>query len=303
MGNLVHFFYKPNFRIINIIITLITMEYTKLNCSLQPDNEVNREILVAELGNVGFESFTETDELVEAYIQTPDFSDNALLHLFPADFTLFQFSFTSEIIPDQNWNKVWEKNYFQPLLIADRCLIRAPFHTDFPKAEFEIVIEPGMAFGTGNHETTSLMISEILNQDLNGKTVLDMGCGTGILSILASMRGADKITGIDIDSWATNSAIENAKYNNISNLGVILGGAEAIPDKKFDFIYANIQRNILLNDMPQYCKVLKKGGELIMSGFYNEDLESIKVRATELGLHFRKFAENENWITAVFTSK
>lgn len=279
------------------------MEYIKLNCHIQPDTEINREILVAELGNIGYESFTETDELVEAYIPTSDFSDNALSDLFPIDFSGFQFTWTAENIPDQNWNEVWEKNYFQPLVIAERCLIRAPFHTDYPKAEYEIVIEPGMAFGTGNHETTSLMISEILKQDLNGKTVLDMGCGTGILSILASMRGADNITGIDIDSWATNSTIENATYNNISNLNVIQGGADTIPDAKFDFIYANIQRNILLNDMPQYCNALKRGGELIVSGFYSGDLEPIKVRAAELGLQFRRATENENWIAAVFTSK
>ena len=279
------------------------MEYIKLNCHIQPDTEINREILVAELGNIGYESFTETDELVEAYIPTPDFSDHALQDLFPIDFSGFRFTWTTENIPDQNWNEVWEKNYFQPLVIAERCLIRAPFHTDYPKAEYEIVIEPGMAFGTGNHETTSLMISEILKQELKGKTVLDMGCGTGILSILASMRGADKITGIDIDSWATNSTIENAIYNNISNLNVIQGGADTIPDAKFDFIYANIQRNILLNDMPQYCKALKPDGELIMSGFYSDDLEPIKIRAAELGLLFKRFTENENWIAAVFTSK
>jgi len=279
------------------------MEYTKLNCSIHPDSEVNREILIAELGNIGYESFTETDDLVEAYIPTPDFSENSLHQLFQVDFSLFQFSWNSEIIADQNWNEVWEKNYFQPLVIAKRCLIRAPFHIDYHKAEYEIVIEPGMAFGTGNHETTSLMISEILKQELNGKTVLDMGCGTGILSILASMRGADKITGIDIDNWATNSTIGNALYNNISNLEVILGGAEKIPDKKFDFIYANIQRNILLNDMHQYRNALKRGGELIVSGFYLGDLEPIKVRAAELGLQFRRSTENKNWVAAVFTSK
>lgn len=279
------------------------MEYIKLNCHLQPDTETNREILVAELGNIGYESFTETDELVEAYIQTADFSDDALIHLFPVDFPGFQLSWTSEIIPDHNWNEVWEKNYFQPLVIADRCLIRAPFHTDFPHAEYEIVIEPGMAFGTGNHETTSLMISEILQQDLKGKAVLDMGCGTGILGILASMRGADTVTGIDIDNWATKSTIDNATYNNIFNLEVIQGGAEALPDKNFDVIYANIQRNILLNDMSQYCKVLKQGGELIMSGFYIEDLEPIKIRAVELGLQFNRFSEIDKWVAAVFTSK
>ena len=279
------------------------MEYTKINCSLQPDTEINREILIAELGNAGCESFTETDEFVEAYIPTADFSETALIKLFPMDFSYFKFSYTSEVIPDQNWNEVWEKNYFQPLVIADRCLIRAPFHTDYPQTEYEIVIEPGMAFGTGNHETTSLIIAKIFEQDLIGKTVLDMGCGTGILGILASMRGAKKIIGIDIDTWAINSSVENAAYNKVQNLEMILGGAEAIPDTKFDFIYANIQRNILLNDMPQYCKALKQGGELLMSGFYADDLESIKERALELGLKFKNFTENEKWVVAAFTSK
>jgi ribosomal protein L11 methyltransferase len=279
------------------------MEYTKINCSLQPDSEINREILIAELGSIGFESFTETDKLLEAYIPTVDFSDDALTNLFSTGFQNFQVSCTTEIIPDQNWNEVWEKNYFQPLMIAGRCLIRAPFHTGYPNAEYEIVIEPGMAFGTGNHETTSLMISEILKQDLSGKTVLDMGCGTGILGILASMRGAGSITGIDIDDWATKSTSENAALNHVSNFEVIQGGADAIPNKKFDFIYANIQRNILLNDMPYYRKALKKGGSLIMSGFYFDDIGSMKERAVELGLEFGRFTENNKWVTVVFTSK
>lgn len=279
------------------------MEYTKINCKIEPDIEINREILIAELGNIGYESFVETDDLVEAYIPSADFSNDDLSTLFPVGYPGFQFSFSSETIPDQNWNEVWEKNYFQPLMIADRCLVRAPFHTDYPKAEYEIVIEPGMAFGTGNHETTSMMISVILEQNLIGKTVLDMGCGTGVLSILASMRGADTVTAIDIDSWAINSVTENAALNNVSNLEVIQGGAELLKDKKFDFIYANIQRNILLNDMPQYCKVLKQGGELIMSGFYVDDLEPVKKRAIELGLQFIRFTENQKWVAAVFTSK
>jgi len=279
------------------------MEYTKINCSLKPDSEINREILIAELGNIGYESFTETAELVEAYIPTVDYSEENLRNLFTVDFQYFEWSFSSEVIPDQNWNEVWEKNYFQPLMIADRCLIRAPFHTGYPNAEYEILIDPGMAFGTGNHETTSLMIAEILKQDLSGKTVLDMGCGTGILGILASMRGADSVVGIDIDSWATKSAVENTTLNHISNFEVIQGGAETIPDKVFDFIYANIHRNILLNDMSQYCKVLKLGGKLMMSGFYINDIESIKERAKELGLEFCRFSENEKWVVVVFTLK
>lgn len=279
------------------------MEYTKTSWKIEPDSEINREILVAELGSIGFESFTETDEIIEAYIVSKEFSENALNELFSEDFKLFTNTYTVEIIPDQNWNEVWEKNYFEPLMVGERCLIRAPFHTNYPASEYEIIIEPGMAFGTGNHETTSLMINEILNQDQNGKTILDMGCGTGILSILASQRGAKTITGIDIDSWAINSTIENAATNGIKNLEIIEGGAEIIPEKEFDIIYANIQRNILLNDMPQYAKVLKKGGELIMSGFYLTDLDSIRNRATDLGLIFSRFTENNNWVAAIFTSK
>ncbi len=279
------------------------MEYKKVNCKIEPDTEINREILMAELGYIGFESFTETDESVEAYISSADYSEDDLISLFPSDYPHFKFSSVSETIPDQNWNEVWEKNYFQPLIIDNRCLIRAPFHTGYPTTEYEIVIEPNMAFGTGNHETTSLMISEILEQNLTGKTVLDIGCGTGVLSLLASMRGAAGITAIDIDNWATKSTSDNAASNNVSNIEVIEGGAESIPDKKYDFIYANIHRNVLLNDMPDYQKVLKPGGELIMSGFYTNDLETIKKRAIESGLQFSRFAEKENWVAAVFTSK
>ena len=277
------------------------MEYTKTSCKIVPDTENNREILIAELGNIGYESFTETVELVEAYVVSGEFSEETLLNLFSAGYLPFTTSFTFEKIPDQNWNEVWEKNYFQPLIIANRCLIRAPFHTNYPEAEYVIIIEPGMAFGTGNHETTSLMINEILNQNLEEKTVLDMGCGTGILSILASQRGAEKITAIDVDSWAINSTFENAANNRISNLEILQGGAEAIPEQKFDFIYANIQRNILLNDMPFYIKALKRGGELIMSGFYLDDLQLIKEKAIQLGLKFQRFSENETWVAATFT--
>ena len=279
------------------------MEYLKTSCILHPDTEINREILVAELGSIGYESFTETSDCLEAYIVATDFQKEALLHLSSFDIPEFKVSFTNETIPDQNWNEVWEKNYFQPLVIANRCVIRAPFHVNYPTAEYEVVIEPNMAFGTGNHETTSLMISEILNQNLVGKTVLDMGCGTGILSILAAKKGAEKIIGIDIDQWAINSSVDNAAINKVSNLEIIQGGAEVIPAIKFDFIYANIQRNILLNDMYLYSKALEKDGELIMSGFYLADLEAIKALADELGMLFLRFSEIDKWVAAVFTWK
>ena len=279
------------------------MEYTKVNCTIQPDTEINREILIAELGNIGFESFNETEDAVESYIPSCYFSKDEVIKLSHNDYLTFRIDFTTDTIVDQNWNEIWEKNYFKPLLIADKCLIRAPFHNEYPIAEYEIIIEPGMAFGTGNHETTCLMMEEILKENLIGNTVLDMGCGTGILSILASMRGAASVTSIDIDQWAIKSTIENASLNNIKNLVVISGGAELIPVQMYDHIYANIQRNILINDMPYYCKALKSGGKLIMSGFYSHDLIPIKKRASELGLLFERFAEKEQWVVGVFTSK
>jgi ribosomal protein L11 methyltransferase len=182
-------------------------------------------------------------------------------------------------------------------------LIRAPFHTDYTNAEYEIIIEPGMAFGTGNHETTCLMIEEILEENLIGKTVLDMGCGTGILGILSSKKGATSITSIDIDQRAINSTIENSFNNSIDNLEIVIGGAEFIPDKKYDFIYANIHRNILINDMHFFFNALKPLGKLVMSGFYTDDLNPIKHHAINLGLQFERFTEKENWVVAVFTSK
>ena len=279
------------------------MEYTKVSLQLQPDTEINREILIAELGDMGYESFTETEKVVESYIPSNEFSWDNLFNLSNNEYLKFKLLFSKETLPDENWNEIWEKNYFKPLIIAEKCLIRAPFHIEYPHAEYEIIIDPGMAFGTGNHETTSLMIREILSEKLDGKYVLDMGCGTGILGILASKKGAKSITGIDIDQWAINSAIENSSLNRIENLNVLLGGAELIYPKKYDYIYANIQRNILINDMPRYSQALRPGGELVMSGFYLTDLISIETRAMELGLHLERFAELENWAIGVFTSK
>lgn len=286
-----------------VILFYYSMEYTLVNCTIQPDNEINREILIAELGSIGFESFSETETTVESYVPSSDFLLESLIKLSYDDHLDFKFHYTIDTIPDQNWNEEWEKNYFKPLLIADKCLIRAPFHSDYTNAEYEIIIEPDMAFGTGNHETTSLMIEEILEESLIGKTILDMGCGTGILGILAAKRGATSITSIDIDQRAINSTIKNSHTNSIDNLEVVLGGAEFIPDKKYDIIYANIHRNILINDMHSYFNALKPLGKLVMSGFYTEDLKPIQHQASNLGLQFERFTERDKWIVAVFTLK
>jgi ribosomal protein L11 methyltransferase len=276
------------------------MEYTKITCTLNPDKGLARELLIAELGNIGFESFVETEETIEAYIPSKDFYPELIGvdSLQKSDY--FHFDYTLEVIADQNWNEVWEQNYFEPLLIEDECLVRAPFHDTFPAARYEIVINPRMAFGTGNHETTHLMIKAMLEIELQNKIILDMGCGSGILSILASMKGAREIIAIDIDEWSFNNTLENAELNNIINIRVLLGDAGLLTDQSFDTILANIQRNILLQDMAAYLTVLNPGGELIMSGFYMTDLEAIKEKAASLGMTFVQSYERSTWCAAVF---
>ncbi len=277
------------------------MEYTKLNCILTPDNELARELLVAELGSIGFESFVETQELLEAYIPSKDFAPDLLASAQFQESKFFHFQYSFEVIADQNWNEIWEKNYFEPLLIENQCLIRAPFHETYPNARYEIVINPRMAFGTGNHETTHLMIKAMLEIDLKEMMVLDMGCGSGILSILASMKGATEITAIDIDEWSYNNTIENAALNNTKNILVSLGDASLLSNQQFDMVLANIQRNILLQDMPAYRKVMKTDGILVMSGFYEADLIAIHEKAAELGMKLGSTYERSGWYAAVYT--
>ena len=207
---------------------------------------------------------------------------------------------SKELIKSRNWNEEWEKNYFKPLVIAEECLVRSPFHKKYPHCRYEIVIEPNMAFGTGNHETTLMMLEAILKEDLKGKSVLDMGCGTGILGILASMKGATQITAIDIDNWSVKGTHENAIRNHIKNLKVRKGDAETVENEKFDLILANIQKNVLLNDLPVYSKCLNENGKLFMSGFFTEDIPEIKRKAEKVELSETGFTAKNNWVASFF---
>lgn len=274
------------------------MKYTKSIFKLNPDNETNREILVAYLSALAFDSFDDSEDQIngfypEATVEKVEIE--AVLCELP-----FEVSFTQEAMPDINWNQEWEKNYFKPLLIADSCLIRAPFHTEFPKADYEIIIEPNMAFGTGNHETTSLMIEHLLELNVDGLDVLDMGCGTGILGIFASMLGAQTVTGIDIDSWAFESVVENCRLNTIGNMEAFIGDASLLGNKTYDLILANIQKNIILADIEKYASVLNEDGILIVSGFYKNDLEDILGKASELFLRKLIIKEKNNWVACSF---
>ena len=264
------------------------------------DNEIINDVLASELGEIGFESFTSNENGLTAYISEKLYDTEAIkdkITSFPLGPVTF--AYIEKFIVSKNWNEAWEKNYFQPIRIGNECIIRASFHEAVPDITHTIIIDPKMAFGTGNHETTFLMISEILKLDLEGKEVLDMGCGTAVLAILASMKGAAPITAIDIDEWAYRNAKENVALNNTDNIEVLLGGAEILGNQSFDVILANINRNILLKDIPSYASVLRKGGSLIMSGFYKEDIPIIREKCEKSGLSFSRFSELDNWVCVV----
>ncbi len=276
------------------------MNYKKITIEITPFQEWLRDVLAAQLGEIGFDSFVDTETGFEAYIPAPGFNTEALDSVIAEFKDNAVFDIKTETIEDKNWNEEWEKNYFEPLIIAGECVIRAPFHTNYPEAKYEIVIEPNMAFGTGNHETTSLIVESILENSFTGKTVLDMGCGTGILGILSAMKGAKKVTAIDIDEWSYNATIENARLNNIENIDVKLGDASLLGTEKYDVIFANIHKNILLNDMQTYVENLRPGGVLIMSGFYTDDINDIKTKAENLGLTDTGYQVKNNWVAHTF---
>ena len=270
------------------------MSYIQILFYLKNNEEYVSDILSAQLADLGFESFVNTADGLEAYIKKQIFSKEHLDTLVK-DFEYSELSYKTIEVEDKNWNEEWEKHYFEPILIDNKCVIHSSFHQNVPQAEFDIIINPKMAFGTGHHETTSLMISKILQADLCGKTVLDMGCGTSVLAIFAKMRGAASLTAIDIDDWCVENSLENIKLNKMDGIEVLLGGAELLSGRHFDVIFANINRNILLADMAEYIACLPPDGELYMSGFYSEDVPVIKEKALSLGMKFVDFQEKNNW--------
>lgn len=268
--------------------------YLGFHFSVEP-KELGSEILVAELGELPFESFIDSDSGIVAYIQKQFWTENILDDLHILSSAEFQVSYTIEEIDQVNWNEEWEKN-FEAIEVDGICHVRAPFH---PKtdAKFDIVIEPKMSFGTGHHETTHMMIQHLLETDIAGKKTLDMGCGTAILAILAEMKGAQPIDAIDIDNWCYLNSIENAERNNCTQITVYEGDADLLKGKKYDLIIANINRNILLNDMQTYVDCLNKEGVLLLSGFYSDDIPFIDASCTEKGLTYVKKFERNNWVS------
>ncbi|KJD31445.1 ribosomal protein L11 methyltransferase [Tamlana nanhaiensis] len=256
------------------------------------------EILIAELGYAGFESFVETEEGVTAYIQKEEWHEAILEDIQILSSDEFDISFTFEDIEQTNWNAEWEKN-FNPIVVDDTCAVRAPFHEAF-NVEYDIVIEPKMSFGTGHHETTHMMIQHILKNDFKGKSVLDMGCGTGVLAILAEKKGAKPLDAVDYDNWCYLNSLENVERNNCEHITVIEGDASVLKGKSYDIIIANINRNILLQDMETYVSCLNKGGSIYLSGFYNDDIPMITAECEKHLLKFEEKLERNNWVSLKF---
>lgn len=273
------------------------MVYLEFDFSIIP-TETASDILVAELGALGFESFVEKENGLLAYILKEEWTGKSLDELFILQNPNFKISWQFKEIAQQNWNAEWEKN-FHPIEINDDCRVRAPFHPSKP-VTFEIVIEPKMSFGTGHHETTHMMLQLLLEQSLAGKTVLDMGCGTGVLAILSELKGATDLEAIDIDPWCVENTIENVERNQCNAIKTQLGDAAILGDKNYDLIIANINRNILLADIPTYVACLKPGGILLLSGFYLEDLEQITAKCADNQLKFEKNLLRNNWVAAKY---
>lgn len=275
------------------------MNYIELSISVEP-KELGSDILIAKLAEIGFESFVGSEDGFDAYILEREYAAaavNVLLDSFSETLTIRT---TSKVIPRKNWNEEWESN-FQPIEVSGKCSIRAPFHEVKSGFDYNIIIEPKMSFGTGHHQTTQLMIQKLMQLSVKEKSLLDMGCGTGVLAILASMMGASPVTAIDIDDWSYENSVENVERNNRDNVFVHKGDIQKIAGKLFYTILANINKNVLLADMISYFKSLEDDGSIVLSGFFDTDVDDIKKEASKIGLKFESMLLNEQWALLHFT--
>lgn len=277
----------------------MSLRYIEYNFTIEPRDPA-AEILIAELGLFGFESFVETETGLLAYIPSKEHSEDVINEIQILKSDEFIVEYSVKTIEQTNWNEEWEKN-FTPINVDNKVYVRAPFH-DASTMDYEIVIEPKMSFGTGHHETTHMMIQHLLDLDLTHKSVLDMGCGTGILAIFAAMKNARPVDAIDIDEWCVENTNENIEKNNCEFISVFLGDAHLLKNQKYDIIIANINRNILLQDLASYKRCINSNGILLLSGFYTEDEPLLQSKAKELEFEFLKKLERNNWLSLQFRS-
>lgn len=272
-------------------------DYVEVRLDLEPFPGTDAtDLLAGMLGDIGYESFVPDDRGLTAYVAAGAYDADALdavLDEFPFDCKI---SRLSETVEGRDWNEEWERNYFRPIVVGDRCVIHSSFHTDVPQAQYDIVIDPKMAFGTGHHSTTSLILGRLLDLDLEGRAVTDMGTGTGILAILAAMRGASPVTGIEIDEFAYTNAVENVALNGHAEIRLINGDASALADVPVaDVFIANINRNVITADIDRYAARLHSGGTMLLSGFYVEDIPVVAEAAERVGLVKESYTEHDRW--------
>lgn len=270
-------------------------DYAELRIDAEPCSEEITDLLAAFLADTGYESFVPDEHGLTAYVINDNYNAETVAGIL-ADFPITaDFSTTCNIVEGKDWNEEWEKHYFKPIVIAGKCAIHSSFHTDVPEAEYDIVIDPKMAFGTGHHSTTNLMVSYLLDLELKGKSVIDMGTGTAILAILASMRGAAQVFGIEIDHGAWENAIDNVRLND-AKADIIEGDSTALKHlEKADIFIANINRNIITGDMEAYASRLRIGGTMLLSGFYEEDIPIVADSAAKYGLVLEEIRTDKNW--------
>lgn len=272
-------------------------DYYEVRFDLEPCSEDACDLLAGMLADNEYESFVADEKGLTAYVKKEDYSESAVkevLDEFPMDCMVVS---SAQLIEGQDWNAEWEKNYFQPIVIGDSVVVHSSFHRDIPQARYDIVIDPKMAFGTGHHSTTSQILTALVTIDLEGKSVIDMGTGTGILAMLAAMRGAASVTGIEIDPFAYENALENINLNGLERIRIINGDASALVGlDKADVFIANINRNIIMGDLPAYVSALKPGGTMLLSGFYEHDIPEIMKVAAPLGLvEICHDVKGDNW--------
>lgn len=266
----------------------------KLRADISPCSTDITDVAAYILAEKGFESFEPDETGLTAYIPLKDWHDDVQLEL---PFENVEVRLTSELVKGQDWNKEWEQHYFKPIMINGKCAIHSSFHTDVPKCEYDIVIDPKMAFGTGHHATTSMITEYLLEMDLNGKTVVDMGTGTGILAILAAMRGASQVTGIEIDPPAWENAVDNKRINGHDEIAMLLGDASRLEGLQgtADLFLANINRNVITGDLAAYVATLHRGGEMLLSGFYEKDIPVVLHAAEGCGMKLIDNKVNNDW--------
>lgn len=272
--------------------------YIEIFFHIEPFNEDYADIIIAELTDLDYDNFVKDENGIYAYILSEDYDANRIDEIY---FLKNQPNIKRTIkeIKEQNWNQKWEENY--PYIELEKCIVYAPFHENIPKKEYEIKISPKMSFGTGHHATTYMMLDFMLNENLTNSDVLDMGCGTGVLAILAAKKGSQKVTAIDIDEWAFENSLENIKLNKTEHIQVLKGDKSLLGSDTYDFIFANINRNILIEDIPSYEKVLNSNGKLFLSGFYESDVKDIRQLCEKHNLSFQEIKERNSWCALSFT--